>query len=45
MQVDYQEITQEESREITGGSVLDALVDAAFDAAVAALRRLAGPNV
>lgn len=41
MQIDYQEITQEESREITGGS----LFDAAFDAAVAALRRLAGPNV
>ncbi len=42
MQVDYQEITQEEAKDITGGNWLsDAIVDAAADL----LRRLMGPNV
>jgi len=42
MQVDYQEITKEEAKDITGGNWLsDAIIDAATDL----LRRLMGPNV
>ncbi|QJD81048.1 hypothetical protein [Spirosoma rhododendri] len=45
MQVDYQEITAVEAKEIAGGSLLGELVDAAIAAAAEALHRLAGPNV
>lgn len=45
MQVDYQEITNEEAKEIAGGSILGYVSGLLLEAVSDYLRSLAGPTV